>query len=76
MHSHSPRKHLPSGHIDNAGDRIRPVHPTRALWIKVFISLNDIVDDGGCTAVVAGSHRWGEFRQPSLDPELWRYTGE
>ena len=52
-----------SGHIDNAGDRIRPVHPTRALWIKVFIYLNDIGADGGCTALVPGSHRW------SLSPE-------
>ena len=23
-------------HSDNSGDRIRPVHPTRSLWIKVF----------------------------------------
>ena len=63
-------------HTDNSGDRIRPIHPTRSLWTKVFIHLSDSTPDGGCTAVVDGSHRWGEERQPSLEPERWQYTGE
>jgi hypothetical protein len=63
-------------HTDNSGDRVRPIHPTRSLWTKVFIHLSDSTADGGCTAVVDGSHRWSEERQPSLDPERWQYTGE
>jgi ectoine hydroxylase-related dioxygenase (phytanoyl-CoA dioxygenase family) len=46
----------------------------RSLWLKCFVYLSDVAADGGCTAVVEGSHAWGEFRQPSLDPGLWRHT--
>eukprot|EP01051_Picozoa_sp_SAG22_P021774 SAG22_NODE_4947_length_1123_cov_1.236098_2_plen_103_part_00 len=61
---------LSGRHTDNSGDRIRPVHPSLSLWIKAFIYLNDVAEDGGCTAVVPFSHRFGEFRQPSLDPAI------
>ena len=44
--------------VDGAkGDRIRPVHPTRALWIKVFIYLNDIVDDRRRLPTIANEWR-------------------
>eukprot|EP01050_Picozoa_sp_SAG11_P015821 SAG11_NODE_2092_length_3841_cov_2.213789_6_plen_400_part_00 len=60
-----------SWHRD-AGDHV-PIHPDFSSSIKVFTFFFDVPADGGCAAVVPGSHRvqyaCNPFWKPSMDQE-------
>jgi ectoine hydroxylase-related dioxygenase (phytanoyl-CoA dioxygenase family) len=50
------------------------MHPKLSLFTKMFIYLGDVAADGGCTSLVAGSHRWPEAPRTADYMGMWAHT--